>query len=421
MASDIPGMVIVGAGECGTRAALALREQGYAGPVTLIGAERHHPYERPPLSKGLGSGAADLAPKEIVTREGLAALAIDWIAPAEAQAIDRPSRVVRLGNGRSVSYDALLLATGASPRRLALVEGSVHCATLRTLDDALAIRRRLGPGTRLAVIGGGFIGLELAAAARETGAAVTVVETQPRILGRGVPAEIASLIHARHLAHGVRILCGQGLTAITDRVDGVSLTLADGETVAADLAVVGIGAVPNTALAAAAGLPIDNGIAVDGRLRTIDPHIFAAGDCCSFPLSVYGGRRVRLEAWRNAQEHGTFVAGAMLGRDDVHTAVPWFWSDQYDLGLQVAGLLDEATDTVRRDLGPDTVILFHRAADGRLVAASGLGLGTGVAREIRLAEMLIAAGARPSREDLASPAVRLKALLAAAPARSDAA
>ena len=190
------------------------------------------------------------------------------------------------------------------------------------------------------------------------------------------------------------------------------MALADGTEIVADLAVVGIGAVPVTDLAESAGLTIENGIAVDGFLRTSDPDIFAAGDCCSFPLDIYGGRRVRLESWRNAQDQGTLAAKNMLGAEEPVSAVPWFWSDQHDLTLQIAGLADGAEQHVRRDLGNGAFILFHLAPDGRLLAASGIGPGNAVARDIRLAEMLIAKGARPDPVALASPDVKLKSLLA---------
>ncbi|RWE93669.1 MAG: ferredoxin reductase, partial [Mesorhizobium sp.] len=186
-----------------------------------------------------------------------------------------------------------------------------------------------------------------------------------------------------------------------------------GQRIVADLAVIGIGAVPVTALAAEAGLAIDNGIAVDEHLRTADPDIFAAGDCCSFPLAIYGGRRVRLEAWRNAQEQGALAARNMMGANEAHGAVPWFWSDQYGLTLQIAGLPDEGKSIVRRDLDDGAFILFHLAEDGRLVAASGIGPGNAVARDIRLAEMLIAKRGKPAPEALGSQAVKLKSLLAA--------
>jgi 3-phenylpropionate/trans-cinnamate dioxygenase ferredoxin reductase subunit len=288
-----------------------------------------------------------------------------------------------------------------------------RCVYLRTFADALAIRAHLSAGNRIAVIGGGFIGLELAASARKLGAAVTVIEAQPRILMRGVPAEIAEVIHRAHEAEGVAVLTGQGITAIADDGTEVRIALADGQMMTADLAVIGIGAVPVTGLATEAGLSVDNGIAVDATLRTGDPDIFAAGDCCSFPLAIYSGRRVRLEAWRNAQEQGALAARNMLGAGEAQSAVPWFWSDQYGLSLQIAGLSDEGKSTVRRDLDDGAFILFHLDGDGRLVAASGIGPGNAVARDIRLAEMLIAKRARPAPEALGSQAVKLKSLLAA--------
>lgn len=406
------GMVIVGAGECGGRAALALRELGFDGLVTLVGDEPHLPYERPPLSKEAMTGEAP-AIKAIASDELLAERSIRHIHSVQVVAIDRATHEVRLSDGSSLPYEKLLLATGSTPRRLPMPGLGARCVYLRTFNDALAIRAHLRAGNRVAIIGGGFIGLELAAAARKFAADVTVIEAQPRILMRGVPAEIAAIIHQAHEAEGVRVLTGQGIATIADDGAEVRITLADAREVVADLAVIGIGAVPVTALAAEAGLTIDNGIAVDAGLRTSDPDIFAAGDCCSFPLAVYGGRRVRLEAWRNAQEQGALAARNMLGAGEAHIAVPWFWSDQYGLTLQIAGLSDEGRSVVRRDLGDGAFILFHLAEDGRLVAASGIGPGNAVARDIRLAEMLIAKRATPDREALGSQAFKLKSLLAA--------
>ncbi|MGX5841491.1 NAD(P)/FAD-dependent oxidoreductase [Mesorhizobium sp. ArgA1] len=406
------GMVIIGAGECGGRAALTLRELGYGGPVTLVGDEPHLPYERPPLSKdAMTSDAPEI--KAIASDSLLAERAIRHIHSVQAVAIDRTAHTVRLTDGSVLPYDKLLLATGSTPRKLPMPGLGERCVYLRTFADALAIRSHLSPANRIAIIGGGFIGLELAAAARKLGAAVTVIEAQPRILMRGVPAEIAEVIHAAHEAEGVAVLTGAGIASIADDGAEVSITFADGRSIVADLAVIGIGAVPVTALAAEAGLAIDNGIAVDATLCTDDPDIFAAGDCCSFPLAVYNGRRVRLEAWRNAQEQGALAANNMLGAAEAHAAVPWFWSDQYGLSLQIAGLSDEGKGAVRRDLGDGAFILFHLAEDGRLVAASGIGPGNAVARDIRLAEMLIAKRARPAPEALGSQAVKLKSLLAA--------
>jgi 3-phenylpropionate/trans-cinnamate dioxygenase ferredoxin reductase subunit len=400
-------MVIVGAGECGTRAALALREAGYEGPVTLVGAERHHPYERPPLSKQAIVAEVPV-PKPIGGADRLAELRIDFLSGREAAAVDRAGRRLRLSDGADIGYDRLLIATGARPRRLPVpgADGP-SVAVLRTLDDAARIRAGLGPGRRLAVIGGGFIGLELAASARVLGAEVAVVEALPRLLTRGVPAAIAAVLQARHVEEGVTFHFGAGVAAIGE----AGVVLADGSTIAADLVVVGIGAAPDTRLAAAAGLAVENGVAVDATLATSDPAIFAAGDCCSFPQGLYGGRRVRLESWRSAQELGTLAAGNMLGRAEPVASVPWFWSDQYDLGLQIAGLAEGAVLEARRELGGGAFVLFHLGADGRLLAASGIGPGTAVAKDIRLAEMLIARRAAPPPAALADPAVNLKKLL----------
>ncbi|TPJ35163.1 FAD-dependent oxidoreductase [Mesorhizobium sp. B2-8-3] len=406
------GMVIIGAGECGGRAALALRDLGFEGPVTLVGDEPHLPYERPPLSKEAMTGEAP-AIKAIASDALFAERSIRHIHSVRAIAIDRGVHVVRLSDGSSLPYEKLLLATGSVPRKLPMPGLGGRCVYLRTFNDALAIRAHLSAGNRVAIIGGGFIGLELAASARKLGATVTVIEAQPRILMRGVPAEIAEIIHKAHEVEGVAIRTGQGIAAIDDDGAEVGITLADGQKFIADLTVIGIGAVPVTALAAEGGLTIDNGIAVDEHLRTADPDIFAAGDCCSFPLAVYGGRRVRLEAWRNAQEQGALAAKNMLGAKEAHAAVPWFWSDQYGLTLQIAGLSDEGKSIVRRDFDDGAFILFHLAEDGRLVAASGIGPGNSVARDIRLAEMLIAKRASPAPEALGSQAVKLKSLLAA--------
>lgn len=405
--------IIIGAGECGVRAAQALREQGFAGRIVLVGEEPHLPYERPPLSKDVMVCEAAPSPKTISTAEALAGAGIECVTRNAVTAIDRAAKRVTLFDGTAPAYDKLLLATGATPRRLPGVPESDRIRYLRAFDDALAIRAHLDRGSSVAILGGGFIGLELAASARGRGAEVTVIEAQPRILMRGVPEEIAAVLAARHRDEGVTLLCGDGVARIEEREDAVRLLLASGRSVEADLLVVGIGAVPVTQLAAKAGLEIANGIAVDGTLATSDPDIFAAGDCCSFPLPIYDGRRVRLECWRNAQEQGGLAARNMLGAREPVSAVPWFWSDQYGLTLQVAGLADGATAQVRRDLGDGAFILFHLASDGRLLAASGTGAGNAVARDIRLAEMLIAKRARPDPAELASPETRLKKLLAA--------
>ncbi len=405
-------MVIVGAGETGARAAAALRENGWDGAITLVGDEEHPPYERPPLSKAVMHAEAPPAVPRIGHTLRFDELEIAHDIGARAIAIDRVRHLLYLADGRTLPYGKLLIATGAKPRRLN-VPGGDALLYLRTFADALALRAHLEPGRRLAVIGGGFIGMEIAASAAQRGCTVTVIEAAPRVLVRGVPAEIAEAVAARHRAAGVTLHTGVGIERIERTANGVAVIFADGTAVEADGVIAGVGALPDQALAESAGLAIDNGVAADGQLRTSDADIFAAGDCCSFPHPLYGGRRIRLEAWRNAQDQGAFAAKTMLGSSEEYAAVPSFWSDQYDLTLQIAGLVDEGRTMVVRELEDGARLFFHLADDGRLVAASGIGPTGKVGRDLRLAEMLIAKRATPGRADLASPAIRLKSLLAA--------
>jgi 3-phenylpropionate/trans-cinnamate dioxygenase ferredoxin reductase subunit len=403
-------IVIIGAGECGARAALALRANGFDGAITLIGRERHLPYERPPLSKATLHG--DAGPTYVTSTEKLAELAIETITGVDVESLDPIAHCVTLSDGRSLPYSKALITTGAKPRRLpSMIDGSTHILTLRTYEDCLAIRNGLGEGKHLAIIGGGFIGLEIAATARKSGTRVTLIEGLPRILSRGVPAEIAEIIATRHIEEGVDLICGASISNIAETENGVEISLAGSRTIIADKVIVGIGASPDIALAEKAGLEIVNGIAVNERLETSAADIYAAGDCCSFPLSIYGGRRVRLEAWRNAQDQGELAALNLIGRNQEITSVPWFWSDQYDLTLQVAGLSEGSSESVRRDLGDDAFILFHLDGDGRLLSASGIARGNAIAKDMRLAEMMIATKAMPDKAALANPAIKLKSLV----------
>jgi 3-phenylpropionate/trans-cinnamate dioxygenase ferredoxin reductase subunit len=406
------GIVIVGAGEAGTRAAIALRENGWRGPLTLIGEERHAPYERPPLSKAALTCEAEPPPPAIADAGRLADLGVERLAGVRIVAIDRVEHRLATREGGEIPYERLLLATGARARRLAL-EGGEHAILLRTYDDALLLRQKLERGARVVIIGGGFIGLELAASARERGASVTVLEAAPRILTRGVPEDIAAAIATRHRAAGVAIVAACAIRRIVRAGEGLSVALGDGRALTADCIIAGVGAAPDIELAAAAGLAIENGIAADEKLRTSDPDIFAAGDCCSFPHALYDGRRLRLEAWRNAQDQGAFVARSLLGAVEDYAVTPWFWSDQYDLHLQIAGLVDAGTAMVTRDLGEGARLNFHLAEDGRLVAASAVGPIGKVAKDARVAEMLIARRAKPDPAYLAAGERKLKALLAA--------
>jgi 3-phenylpropionate/trans-cinnamate dioxygenase ferredoxin reductase subunit len=305
-----------------------------------------------------------------------------------------------------------LLATGARPRKFSL-EGSESADVLylRTFADALALRAKLSPGKHVAVIGGGFIGLETAASAIERGCSVTLIELGPRILMRGVPEEIARIVDARHRSAGVVFRLGVGIAKIEITGSGHTISLTDGTSITCDAVIIGIGAVPETSLASYIGLDIENGVRVDEMLRTSDPNIFAAGDCCSFPHTIYGGQRMRLEAWRNAQDQGTHAARNMLGAEEPYTAIPLFWSDQYEQTLQVTGLPDAGDIIVNRDIGDAGKLFFHINGDGRLTAASAIGEISSIAKDIRLAEMLIHQQARPDLQELANPKVKLKSLL----------
>jgi 3-phenylpropionate/trans-cinnamate dioxygenase ferredoxin reductase subunit len=403
-----PGIVVVGAGECGARAVFELRSAGWDGPITLVGAEDALPYERPPLSKAVLTGAAEPAP--VCDAATLRDPGVEVVRGRAAVDIDRENHELVLADGRRIAYERMLLATGAAPRRLPWADGGHY---LRCLADVLTLRDRLRPGARIGVIGGGFIGLELAASATARGCAVTVVEVAPRLLARAVPAEVAATVAARHEQAGVDVRCGTGVAGLSDRGAAVAIELTTGDTVECDAVVVGIGAVPETALAEKAGLAVDNGVRVDSRLRTSDPDIFAAGDCCSFPHPLYGDRRIRLEAWRNAHEQADTAARNLLGADEPYRAVPWFWSDQYDLTLQIAGLPEAAMNEAVRTRPDGVEIRFGLGTDGRLVSAAAIGPGNTVAKDIRLAEMLIAAQASPAAAALTNPAMPLKALLRA--------
>ena len=393
------GVVIIGAGECGVRAAFALREHGFEGSVILIGDENALPYERPPLSKGGG-----FEPKAIRSKAAYAEARIDLRLGKRVGSIEAARKHVRLEDGSIVSYDRLLIATGARARLFAGMDG---CMTLRTAADAAQITRLFADGTRVGIVGGGFIGLELAATARMRGSEVTVIEAGPRILGRAVPEEIAAVVHARHLTEGVGIKTSVPVA----RVHANTIELGDGTALTFDLVIAGVGAVPNTEVAEIGGLRVDNGIVVDGAFRTSVPDIFAAGDCCNFP---WRGHRVRLESWRAAQDQGGHAAAAMLGGSAEYAKAPWFWSDQYDLSLQVAGIFDPAREVRRRGTSDDTILVFQCDEEGRLSAVAGIGSGNVVAKDIRLLEKLIERGASLDSAALADPSVNLKVLLKAA-------
>ncbi|MGB3140660.1 MAG: FAD-dependent oxidoreductase, partial [Aestuariivirga sp.] len=330
----------------------------------------------------------------------------NFLRGSAATAIDRSAKTVVLADGKKIPYDRLLIATGAEPRRLSQA-GAERALLLRDFADSIKIRSEFIGGKSVAIIGGGFIGLELAASAAKRGCRVTVIEAQPRILMRGVPPEIAARIAARHAEAGVAILTSAVITEIgPDRV-----LLSDGRQIPADILIAGIGAAPRVKLAESAGLALDNGIACNTYLQTSDPHIFAVGDCCSFPHPIFGNERLRLEAWRNASDQASVAVENILGGHRPYDAVPWFWTDQYELNLQIAGLPQRGISTVERVPREGAMILCHLDGTGRLVGASGIGPGNSIARDIRLLEMLIGKRAVPDPAALADPSFQLKSLL----------
>jgi 3-phenylpropionate/trans-cinnamate dioxygenase ferredoxin reductase subunit len=399
-------MVIVGGGKAGARAAVAFRENAWKGPVTLISDEALAPYDRPPLSKAAIMDEAEPQPTYLLDEDMMASLEVNFLRDSAATAIDRAAKTVSLADGKSIPYDRLLIATGAEPRRLSQA-GAERALLLRDLADSTKIRSEFIGGKSVAIIGGGFIGLELAASAAKRGCRVTVIEAQPRILMRGVPPDIATRIAARHAEAGVAILTNAGIAQIGP--DKILLSV--GREIPADIVVAGIGAAPRIKLAEQAGLALDNGIACNTYLQTSDPHIFAVGDCCSFPHPVFGNERLRLEAWRNAGDQAIVAVENMLGGQRPYEAVPWFWTDQYELNLQIAGLPHLGVSIVQRVPKEDALILCHLDGEGRLVGASGIGQGNSIARDIRLLEMLIGKKAAPDPALLADPAFQLKSLL----------
>lgn len=393
-------LIIVGAGHAGGRAALTLREEGYTGRLVLIGDEPHVPYERPPLSKGLLQGTADLAACSLCDSARLGELGIEHIAANPVTQLEPQHHRLQLVDGQWLAYAGLLLATGGRARRLPQAQANV--LYLRTHDEALALRSALRPGTRLVIVGGGFIGLEVAATARGLGCEVTVLEAGPRLACRVLPPVISAMLLDLHRAQGVDVRLNVALESIHD--DAVQLV--DGQLLPCDLVVVGIGMQPNLELAANAGLEVGQGIRVDAYLRTSAPDIYAAGDVCEFRLD---GLYQRQETWRNAEAQGRHAALNMLGREVPFEAIPGFWSDQYDWGLQTVGAMTPRM--ISRALPAGGLLLFYVDADGHLQGACGWAPGNSVAKDIKLCERLITARTVLNPSSLADPEQSLKHVL----------
>ncbi|MCA0207362.1 MAG: NAD(P)/FAD-dependent oxidoreductase [Proteobacteria bacterium] len=397
------GIVVIGAGQAGSSLVAKLRGLGYAGAVTLIGDEPVPPYQRPPLSKKYLLGEMDLERLFLRAEAFYAEHDITLKLGAPVTAIDRAAKNVTVG-GEVIGYEQLALTTGSDPRMLPEAIGGRLAGVygVRRLSDIDAMAHEFAPGKRLLVVGGGYIGLEAAAVAALKGLNVTLIEAAPRILGRVAAPETADFMRALHQSHGVEIREGLGLTRLTGDSHVTGADLADGSHIPVDFAIVGIGITPGQDLAEAAGLTIENGIRTDEEGRTSDPSIWAAGDCASF---VYRGARIRLESVQNAIDQAEAVAANMLGAGKTYVPMPWFWSDQYDLKLQIAGLNTGYDRVVVREAGAARSHWYYRGETFLAVDAMNDPRGYMVGKR------LLEAGRSPDPAAVADPATELKTLL----------
>ncbi|MFZ3416407.1 NAD(P)/FAD-dependent oxidoreductase [Arthrobacter sp. 3Tela_A] len=401
-------VVIVGGGQAGLQVADSLRTGGYREDITVIADEPGLPYQRPPLSKDYLAPEGSPAPLPLRAASFFADKEITLRSGVRATAVDRTARTVTLGNGEQLGYRHLVFATGTANRALTCPGADlpgVHL--LRTLPDAERLHADLAAARRVVVVGAGFIGLEIAAAAKARGCEVTVLEFAPGPMGRALSPAMGAWFAAAHAGAGIRLQFNEGIASFEPGMDGrvgwaVSTT---GTRYRADLVVAGIGVVPNDALAAAAGLETGNGIVVDAALRTSDPSVLAVGDCASFP-SVHAGARIRVESVQNATDQGRHAARTILGPAEPYTDLPWFWSNQGSLRLQIAGLSAPGDRTVLSgdpDSGKFSVLCFR---NGRLAAVESVNSPG----EHMGARKLLVAGISPSPEEVTAPGFSLKAL-----------
>jgi p-cumate 2,3-dioxygenase ferredoxin reductase subunit len=400
--AQVENIVIAGAGQAGGRAAEALRARGFQGAVTILGEERHPPYERPQLSKAMlhTPDAAVAYIKQV--RDWSDVLNVRLETGTAVTDCDADRRTVTTADGRSFIFDRLLIATGTRPRRLAALENSgVEIQYLRNVEDALRFRKSVQQQSRIVIVGGGVIGLEAACAAAKNGCSVTVIESETRLLARAFPTIVSDIVAAKHRSHGVTFIFGATVTASTP--NGVRLS--NGDEMEADLVLIGIGVEPVPTVAERLGLPSTGGIAVDARGLTGIPGVFCAGDA-ALQWSRCHGRAIRVETWANAQNQAIAVAANMIGEAKEYNDPPWFWTDQYDLNIQVAGDMLDSDHIVRGDEGSGRFsIVAMRGSD--VVGA----LSVNAAKEMAILKRVIAANARPSRADLESPAYDLRAAL----------
>ena len=401
------GTVIIGTGLAGFQTAASLRTEGYQESITLIGEEPHIPYQRPPLSKGFALGTQDRESIELRPQKFYRDHKIKLMMGEKAIAVEPAERHVRLASGARIPYDKFIFAVGASNRRLdipgAELDGVLY---LRSLDEAIFLKERLASARSVTVLGGGFIGLELAAVASSLGKSVTVIETLPRLMSRVVAPVISDFFSEFHESKGVKVLCGASVTAITGTGGKVrSVTLSDGKKLDADLVLVGIGVVPNVDLARVAGLSGSNGIQVSEFLQTNDENIFAIGDCAEHPC-IFTAARLRLESVQNAADQAHCVAATIAGRKESYRALPWFWTDQFDLKLQMAGISHGHDRIVTRGSRESNKLSVFYFKQDRLIAVDSINRPL----DHMIGRKLIAAGTPVTPDQAADESFDLKTL-----------
>ena len=400
-------IVILGAGHAGGTAAAMLRQNGYDGHVVLIGEEPLVPYQRPPLSKAYLKGETDAESLKLKPDGFYADQRITLRLGCRADAVDPAEKIVSLKGGGEVPYDVLILATGSVNRKLQIPGAGPHdLHEMRTIADADAFKAALGPGKRLVIIGGGYIGLEAAASARALGAEATVVELAPRVLARVACEQLSSFYQDYHRARGVEILTGAQVVEVRKGQGGhvETAVLADGREIACDIILVGVGAAACAQLASEAGLACEAGVVVDEQCRTSDPDVYAIGDVTWRPMPLYGGRRHRLESVPNALEQARQAVFSILGKPAPPPEVPWFWSDQYDLKLQIAGVPFDADEIiVRGRIDQAKFALFHMQGE-RILAVEAVNAPP----EFMAGRLLIGQGKPVDRSRLADPGVSMK-------------
>jgi 3-phenylpropionate/trans-cinnamate dioxygenase ferredoxin reductase subunit len=400
-------IVIAGAGHAAGQVVATLRQKKYDGPISLVGEEEYFPYQRPPLSKKYLAGELPAERLHFKPNNFYDEPNINVHLNTRIDRIDRKAKLVHSSDGGEFPYDKLVLSLGAHPRHVDLpgVElGGVHY--LRTIQDVDNIRERFTAGCHLVIVGAGYIGLEVAAVAAQLGLDVTVVEMLDRVMSRVVSEQVSEFYQKEHRNHGVKLLLSTGIKDFSGEVDVQAADLVDGTQLPADVVVIGIGVVPNTDLAAEAGLEVSNGIVVNDRCQTSDPNIYAVGDCTYHPNDILG-KRVRLESVHNAVEQAKTAAANICGDDQHYAQVPWFWSDQYDLKLQIAGLSQEYDQTIIRGNPDERSFACLYLHDGILIAVDAINRP----KDFMQSKKLIADHAVIDRALLADSNVELKEMI----------